>query len=715
MTNSEMVGDRTDISRATAVRRLLHPRSIAIVGVSSKTQSASHILLGNLISGGFRGDIHLVGRSGGVIDGRPVLQSVDQLPEGVDLAVLTVPAAGVCEQLEACGRRKVCAATVFAAGYAEVGARAEQDALVKIAADGGTALLGPNCMGYTNFVEGFAVSFAPSGLLPRVQKDGRDPAFGVISHSGGVASHICQAIAACDVPASYSISTGNEAGLGLADFLDFLVEDDVTRGIILYVEQFRDPAAFLASTARARVAGKPVLLMHPGRSAKAQAAASSHTGALAGDYAVMRTHLAHAGVALIDTLDELIDATEILARFPDPPTKGPGMVTFSGAFCAMAHDFCDDLGLDIPSLSPQTTASLKPQLPAYVPPNNPLDLATQSLWQPELMRIGPKALLDDPAIGSLVVAITVGGSPNSMKFLAYLREAMEGSTKPVVVSIFGGTSPLPPKFLEEARAHHIIISRSSERSLRAIARLTFYGRALERANSAVTPIPFPSLPSLGIGTQPEWLGKKFLAAAGIRVPEGTLATTVDEAIEAGGRLGYPVAMKAQAASLAHKTDAGGVSLNIADDAALRRAWKRLHENLARVHPTLRLDGVLVEKMVSNGLRLVVGAKCDPQWGPVVMVGLGGIWIEALKDIRLLPTDLCESEIIAELEKLRAAKLLHGFRGTPPVDIDAVAKTASIIGRLMLTLPEIAEIDINPLFVHNRGEGVTAADALIITS
>jgi acyl-CoA synthetase (NDP forming) len=322
--------------------------------------------------------------------------------------------------------------------------------------------------------------------------------------------------------------------------------------------------------------------------------------------------------------------------------------------------------------------------------------------------------LDDPAIGSLVISITVGGPAQSVLYIKGLIKALEGNKKPVVFSILGDRSALAPEFLELAREHRIILSRSSERSLRAMAQVTAYGKHLATARAKESGKPFAGLPTLGHGPQPEWLGKQVLAAAGIAIPQGVLARTVDEAADTARRIGYPVVLKAQAASLMHKTEAGGVLLNIADEAALRRGWQTMTENVARAAPGLKLDGILVERMSPRGLELVVGAKRDPEWGPVVLVGLGGIFIEALGDVRLLPPGLAESAIVDELNKLQGAKLLGGFRGAPPVDVDAVARTAALIGRLMQTNTEIMEIDINPLVAHAKGEGVTALDALIVT-
>jgi len=701
------------VGGAAIVARMMQPRSIAIIGMSSKAGSAGHTVLANLTVNNYPGDIYLVGRSGGEIEGRPVLQTVDELPEGVDLAIFTLPAAGVKEVLEACVRRKVKSAVVFSSGFAEIGEREKQDEIAKIAQDGGLALVGPNCLGYTNFVDGFAVGFAGAGPVAKITAS-KDPAVAIISQSGGLAGHIRQSLEARDIPTSYYISTGNEAGLGLADFLDYLAQDPRTSVVIVYVEEFRQTQKFVAAAARARAAGKSILLMSPGRSEKAKAAVSSHTGALAGDYAVMRVAVTHAGIALVDTLDELVDVAELLARYPTPPTKGLAVVTFSGAFCAIAHDFAGDLGIEIPQLSPETEAHLKPLVPSFIPPKNPLDLGTQPIWQPELMEIGPKALLGDPALGGMVISCPVGGPPQSVKYINYLLKALEGNTKPFIFAPLGDRMPLPEEFMKIARENRIVLSRSSDRALRAMAQVTFYGRALERSKSSVKATPIPNLPKLGKGTLPEWVGKQVFAAAGIKIPDGALAKTVDEAVTVAARIGYPVVMKAQAAELAHKTEAGAVLLNIADEAGVRKAWQTLQDNVQKAQPGVALDGVLVEKMAAKGLELVVGAKRDPLWGPVVLVGLGGIWVEALGDVRLMPPDLSEDEIIKELYKLRTAKLLKGFRGSPAVDVEAVAKTAALVGRIMQTVPEISEIDINPLFVHPKGQGVTALDALIVT-
>jgi acyl-CoA synthetase (NDP forming) len=694
----------------------MRPRSVAIIGVSAKPGSAGRVVLELLGNNKFSGPIYLVGRSTADIDGHEVLSGIDDLPEDVDLAVLTLPAGAVREAVEGCVRRKVKVAVIFASGFAEVGSDgvSEQDRIGDIARAGGVALVGPNCLGFMNFAEGFSAVFFSPQPTPRLPQ-GTTGAVAIVAQSGGLGSHLQSGLSTRGVPVSCWISTGNEAGLGLADFIQYLLDDPVTQVIALYAEDIRRPQEFIDIAGEALRRGKPIVMMHPGRGAKAKEAARSHTGALSGDHAVMRTLVEHAGVVVVDTLDELMDVSEILARFPKPSKGDLGILTFSGAFCGIAHDFCEDVGVYVPPLSQQTLDRLTPLLPAFLPPRNPLDLGTQTIQQPDLLQTCVEALLHDPAIGALAISIPPTSPRHSVIYIEGIVAASKTSTKPVALAILGDASPLLPEFTAVVLKNNVVLSRSSDRTLRAMGKVIRYGnRSTALAKRKITPAGSVSIPELGQGAQPEWLGKKVLAALGLHVPAGELARNADEAVQIAGRIGYPVAMKAQAAKLEHKTEAGGVVLGVANADEVRKVWATLHENVERAQPGLKLDGVLVEAMSPRGLELVVGARRDPRWGPVVMVGLGGIWVEALGDVRLMPPDLTEDEIVGELAKLKTAKLLQGFRGAPPVDIKAVAAAAAAVGRLMRARPDIAEVDVNPLMVHAAGRGATALDALIIT-
>lgn len=706
-------------SPALDLGAIFRPRSVAIVGMSSKPGAAGHVVLANLLKGGYTGTVHLVGRSGGQLDGRPVLTDIAQLPEGVDLAILMVPADAVLDSVQACVARRVRGAVCFASGFAEMGqdGRDQQARIAAVARAGGLALLGPNTVGYFNYVDAFQVFMVEQQLAPRLDP-AAGPAVAVVAQSGGVGAHLAASLRMRGVPLSYMMTTGNEAQLGLAEMIDFFAADPHTGAIVVYAEQVRSAPDFLAAAQAARAHGKPVVMLHPGRSERSQAAAQSHTGALAGNHAAMQLMVERAGVLAVDSLEEAIDLGQLLLRYPQAPTGGLGLVTASGALCGITQDYVEPLGLDLPPLSELQTERLREHLPVYTPPRNPLDLGTLVAWKPELVSLGIAALLADEALGSVLVSLPLPGPETAVDWLQRFLDGIEGSRKPAILVMQNEDEPLPAAFTALAHRRGAIVMRSPERALRALARATRFGRS-QRAMAAADAHPALSLDlaalGLGRGVQAEWVGKKLLRALDVATPQGALATTADEAVRIAADIGYPVVLKAQAALLAHKSEVGGVLLNIADEAALRAAWQRLYANVAAADAQLVLDGALVERMGARGLELVVGASRDAQWGPILMVGLGGIWVEALGDVQLLAPDLPRAAIVERLRGLKAAKLLDGFRGAPAVDLEAVADVVVKVGQLMQQRPEVLEVDINPLVAYARGEGVVALDALIVTA
>lgn len=698
---------------------LLAPRSVAIVGLSTKAGSAGLVVLQNLLQAGYDGALHLVGRSGGSVGGRTVHTSIAELPSGVDLAILLVPSDAVLDTVKACVERGVRGAVCFASGFAEMGeeGRARQQLIAETARAGGLALLGPNTIGFFNSVAGFHVSMVELVLPPRLRPD-EGPAVAIVAQSGGIGVHVSASLRARGVPVSYVLATGNEAQVGLPEALEFLANDTATRVAVVYAEQIRSAPEALAAFGRMRAAGKGVVLLHPGRSEGARAAASSHTGAMVGNHGAMRLAAERAGVLWVDSLEEAIDLGQLMLRFPHPPVGGLGLITASGALCGIALDYLEPLGLTMPPMSAAQVETLREQLPAYTPPRNPLDLGTLIGPRPELITLGVAAEQDDIAIGSLVVSLPMPSPEIAPVWLdAHLR-GMEGRAKPTIFVMQNEDMPLPEAMVDRAAKAGTVIMRSPERALRALARFTRFGRSRAEWQAAATqaraalPAAALQLP-LAAGTLPEWQAKQLLAAAGLATPAGALATTLQDAQATAHRIGYPVVLKAQASALAHKTEAGGVLLNIADGAQLARAWQQLHDNIARHAPGLALDGVLVETMAAKGLELVVGAVRDEQWGPVLMLGLGGIWVEVLGDVQLLSPDLPHAAIVQRLLGLKAAKLLQGFRGAPAVDLDAVARTVATIGALMLQRPEIVEIDVNPLLAYGAEHGALALDALVV--
>ena len=705
----ELGGDRP--LKPAPVGRLLRPRSVAIVGASPDHGSIGANALENLLLAGYQGEIHLASRSRKEINGRACVPSIDDLPLGVDAVVLVVPEAVVVDSVAACARRQAGSAVVFASGFAETGhdGKAKQDRITQIARDSGMRLLGPNCIGFRNFADGVALTFEPVAAEPvPVHKEGA----AVIAQSGAMTSNLRLALLAKGVPITCAISTGNEADLGVEDFLADCLDRPGNRVFALFIEQVRRPALFLELVRRARREGKPIVLLHPGRTASARETAKSHTGAFAGDYQVMRAVLQHEGVVLVDTMDELFDTTTLLARWPEPSPLPIGAISNSGAFRGIAHDFCGDLGLPLANLTEETKAKLKAMLPAYAAIDNPLDITTVGLANPRIFGDTAQAVLDDPGVGGVVLAFIPGAPEFQMVRCRSLLPAIEHSVKPVAFSMFGDETRLVEEFPRTLRERNLPLFRSPDRALRAMAHVNAYGRARTRSAVAPTGLGQP-IRIAERGPVAEYRAKDYLRALGIAVPKGSLAKTPDEACAAANSIGYPVVLKAQSATLLHKSDAGGVIIGIAEEAALRAQWPVLQGNVARAKPGLALDGVLVEGMAKSGLEMIVGARRDPEWGPVLVIGLGGIWTETLKDVVLLSPDVGEDEIIGALSRLKGAALLEGLRGTPSSDKRAIAQIAAKLGALMRATPELLDIEINPLVAYPAG--ALALDALMITA
>jgi acetate---CoA ligase (ADP-forming) len=694
-----------------AISRIVRPSSIAIIGASARADSISRTVLDNLTGNGYAGAVHLVGRKPGEMAGRPILGSVAELPDELDLAVLALPAAAVPAALaELAGR--AAGAVCFASGFAETGAagRSAQTQLGETARTTGPRLLGPNCLGFFNYVDGVHVKMAPMARQRPMPRD-RGPAVAVAAQSGSLAAHVVGSLGERGVPVAYSVTTGNEADLGLADCLEFFSQQPLVGSIALYAEQIRHPRRFLAAVAAAWDAGQTVTILHPGRSAASRAATQSHTGALSGDHALISTVLAGAGVAVAQTLEELIDLTELLRRFPEPGPGGLVSINGSGAVGALVQDYCDQLGLPLSELSADTQEALAGQLPEYLSVHNPLDLGTGLAVDPGVVPAAVGAAVADPGTGSVLLTLPYLKQETLRSVLeGYIAETgPKDGRVPAIFSVAEEDRPLWPDTAELARRSGVVVNRSPERAVRSLARLGEAGRVARRRRRRPQAASVPLGPNTG--PLPEWHAKQLLRSVGIAVPEGALVTDADQAVKIAGRLGYPVAVKAQAAALTHKSDLNAVALGLADAGAVRSAYDQVTGTVAAL-PGIRLDGALVEEMASPGVELVIGARRDPQWGPVLLVGLGGIWIETLRDVRLLPPDLEPADIAGELTRLQGAALLTGTRGSAAVDLAAVATLAARVADLMLANPRISEVDLNPVIA--RPDGATAVDALIVT-
>ncbi len=696
---------------AQAIERLLKPRSIAVVGASETPGALGASVVANLDRMGFRGDIHLINPKRDMIGGRRCLKSVDDLPFAVDVAVLAIPRAAVLETVRSLAGRGVGAAIIFSAGFAEGGESgvAEQRELSRIAAATGMVIEGPNCLGLVNYVDGIALTFVETPAIALGNRAG----IGIISQSGAMAAVVGVTLTAKGLGISYSVSTGNEAASGVEDYVEYLLEDPKTRVIGLIVEQFRQPQRFLNLARRARSVNKTIILLHPGRSRAARDSAATHTGAMAGDYLVMRTQVEHQGVLLAENLEEFADVLELALRCGATPSRGTAVLTESGAFKALTLDLGEQLGLDLPILTNESAPLLRAALPNFVPVSNPVDLTAQGLVDPDLYRRTLEALLQDERFGSIVLGIIQTDAKTShIKFPPLIGAVKDLNPQKAV--IFAGLdegATVPAEYIEQLRALNVPYFPSPDRAFRAIAR---WSDAAKRdiATDDTPPVGVSEkLPAKGVLS--EYQSKHLLMLRGISFPVGRLVKTLEEAQRVAEEIGVPVVLKAQSGDLPHKSDAGGVILGLKDAGSIAEGWERLHSNIARHRPGLILDGVLIERMSKPGVELIIGGRNDPDWGSVVLAGFGGIQAEILQDVRLLPADLTIAGIVRELNLLKSAALLRGFRGSPVLDVLAVAAIISRVAALLRAEPSIREIDLNPVIVYPEGEGAIALDALVV--
>lgn len=694
------------------IDRLLRPKSVAVIGASDRKGALGATLLNNLVQYEFAGDIYPVNPKRDELLGLKVYHSVDELPEGIDCAVLAIPRPFVLDTVRGLAARKCGAVVIYSAGFSEAGEEGMKDQLelAAIAEKHGMVIEGPNCLGCTNYVARVPLTFVETNMQTP-PKGAR--AVGIASQSGALAAVLATALHPRGLYVSTSVSTGNEAASGVEDYVEWLVDDEDTHVIAMYVESLRRPRAFIAAARRARAAGKPIVMLHPGKSNKAQESAATHTGAMAGDYQLMKAKLAREGVIFADTLEELGDITEIALRCPALPGANMAVLGESGALRGLAFDIAEDIGLDLIHLDDDNSPALRAILPDFVPVSNPTDITAIGLSEPEIYTKVLTALLEDDRVGSVVASIIQSDPITSGIKFPHIIKVLEGGTfsKPLVFAGVDEGATVPEDYIAGLRKVGIPWFPSTERAYRAIARLADLAKR-DLTDRSAEPLALSGLDALA-GVVPEYLAKDLLRPAGITFPDSRFAASADEAATAADAVGYPVVMKAQAAALGHKSDAGGVILNLKSADDVREAFDRMYGNVANYDASIRLDGVLVEKMGRMGTEMIVGAKSDPEWGPVILAGFGGVTAEILQDVKLFTPDMDAAAVHGGLMELKQAAILRGYRGSPALDVAALAELIVLLGRVMAGNPRIREIDLNPVIVHPEGEGVLALDALML--
>jgi acetate---CoA ligase (ADP-forming) len=702
----------TNEDTVNSISSLLNPKSVVILGASEKMGSSARNIINNLLRNGYKGEIHLLGRNEGDIDGIKILTDINLLPKGIDLGILAIPANSVYDALVDLKKADVKTATCLSSGFGELGEEglALEKKIGAFAYENNIRMIGPNCIGYFNYIDDFHLAIIDMPKQVPFDKSG-SKGIAIVTQSGGIGMFIGQSFGTRGVPTTYSVTIGNQADIKLSDVLDFFIEDEYTSAIAIYAEEIKNPKKLLEVVKKANEKKKNIILMHSGRSEASRSITQSHTGSLTADYDLMKIKLVNAGVAIVDSLEELITLSELLLRFPEPVLGEIGLLTHSGAVCAIASDHFEDHGLVMATLSADVQEKLKEILPAYLPARNPLDLGIETSKDPSLVGNGLKLLSSEPKIGSTIAILPIDQSLDiKLKYLeGFIENTKKNPQKPSIYVALNESGKFEEEFEKLARENGVVFGKSLSSAIRILSNLNKLCVNRNKQRREIVKKPLELLNTLPSGNVVEYKGKEILKELGICVPNGRLAKNAEEAIVIANEISYPVVVKAQAAKLAHKTDSGGVLLNIKNDRQLKTTFTKMSKDMAELG--VDIDGLLIESMETPALEIVIGARRDKQWGTVVLVGVGGIWIETLKDYCLITPDLGIDAIIESIYSLKSTALLKGVRGSKAVDVNAIAQVVMKIGDLIVSNDRISEIEINPLIA--RHEGVLALDALIV--
>jgi len=693
-----------------SMKQLLSPKSMAVIGASDKEGFGGDTCR-NVLTYAPNSNVYFVNPKRAQLFDRPCYSSVSAIPEDVDMVIICTPQKTVIPLLREAAAKGAGGAVVYASGYSEVGTeegRQAEEELKSVCDELGIALMGPNCAGFMNYNDGVS-AFA----FISEERD-RKGGVGIVSQSG----QLCLSL--MDSPNmrfSYSISSGNSSVVTMEDYLKYLIDDEQTKVIGLYLEGVTDPEKFLRCLKKAAKIRKPVVVLKTGRSEKGSMVAASHTGSLAGADRVYDAIFEKFGVIRVDDLEELLATTVLFSTLPELP-KGTGFsaISLSGGETGMCADLGEMYGIDYPDFTDTTLAKLNQLLPAYASPANPLDSTASISYDSDIYAGTLQAVMDDPGVDMVILGYTLllDIADPAIHYMADgIQKVVEGgNTKPVAMLPFVENSRNPEYLNKLAELGVPVLPPPAYafKTLGHLKKFIEYNPTAHRLEAAV--------PQKTMGekrrTLSEFESMERLSGYGIPLPEGAIVTNADQAAEQAEKLGYPVVCKIASADIGHKSDMGGVMLHLADGESVRLAFEQIMKNARANAPAAKVDGVFVQRMLEPGLEVIVGVSNDPQFGPCILCGLGGVFVEVFKDTAMLPAPVSEQEALGMLNSLRSQPLFGGYRGQRPRDLGALAKTIARISEFAAEhRNSLAELDCNPVFVYEQGAGVFAADALVV--
>jgi acyl-CoA synthetase (NDP forming) len=687
------------------------PRSLVLVGASERS-AWSNTARDNLIDLKYSGKVHFVNRKGSPVYGSTAAARVSDIGEQIDLALLMLPANAVEEgfaHLHSAGVRN---AVLLASGFAETGVtgRQAQDRMLGLAREYGISLLGPNCLGFVNYSTG-AAAYTIRPPMPVLRGT-----VGVLSQSGAVGNYANRFAHRQNIGLSCVITSGNEADLDSGQLIEYLINDPSTKAIAVFLETVRDTERFSAAAAMALRAGKPIVALKIGASPATAKSAQAHTGALVGDDRVFSAVCKQLGIVRVHSIEDMMNTAEILSRVGVIKKGGLGLASISGGVCEIMGDVAGARGIAMPELLQQTEQRLKQVMPDFGTPHNPLDVTGAAILQPSLMGETVRILSEDTGMGVLAVAFDVPTTAQldhaySRPALASIQQAALSSPIPclIVSHTWHSLTEYASKIVDELGLNYLPCG--VDVAIPALGRALEWSRLYLAARDQAMPQPLrhsttPERPSS------EHALLKYLGARGVPVVPQSLAANETEAVHAAAAMGGQVVLKVASRDIPHKTEVGGVILNLQGDRAVTSAFRDIMIKARIAMPDAHLDGVVVSPMRRGGIELLVGIHVDEQWGPVLAVGLGGVWVEVLKDTSLRTLPVTEVDVLEMLSELRASRLLDGFRGQVAVDRQVLARAIVAIASAALDLgPSLETLEINPLLAN--GNQVEALDALAV--
>ncbi|ASV68353.1 acetate--CoA ligase family protein [Cytobacillus sp. FSL W7-1323] len=708
-----------NVSAKDELHSFFYPQSVAVLGASENPKKLGNIQVKALLDGGFQGDIFPIHPTSNAIHGVKCYSSLQAVSHAVDLVIFCLSAHQIQQGLEQCVEKKVKAAIIFASGFSETGESGEkqQKQIADYAKKHGLRLLGPNCVGLVNTLNGLVGTFSPAVMSYPLSEQ---RAVGYVSQSGAFGVLTYMAAAQHGLTFNYFVSVGNEMDTSFEDVVEYMVHEKQTKVISGYLEGAKKPKKLRGLAYEALEKGKPIIVMKAGRGTAGKRAAASHTGSLAGSNDIYDAFFKQTGMIRANDYDEIISFSKLFLSGKLPTGRNTVIITSSGGRGINEADRCEANGLLIPKLNEETQRKIKQVIPSFASAANPIDLtAAASVSAPELFTAPLKALMEDPDVDNIILTEFPLFWDEETKELQEFVEMCKNTNKFVFVSTFPLEGMSIPKGQQYMVDHGVPVIPGNLQAISALAKLVEYSekyRAYQK-ESVRERASIQKKENVAYLLQEnqilsEWDASKVLQAYEIPTTKKSLATTVDEAVQQANSIGYPVVLKIDSKDILHKTEAGGIRLSLQNAEQVKQAFDDILLSAHKYHPDAHINGVMVQEMVAKGTEVIVGVTRDASFGPVIMFGLGGIFVEVFKDIAFRVAPITRQDALEMINEIKGKAIFDGVRGEEALDVEGIVDILLRVSSLVQDY-DIEELDLNPIIVTEKC--AKAVDALIVTS